>query len=108
MNETAHAFTFSFVAMSKRWFDALPDDLKPVVLAAAREAGTGVNQWQIDFLAQQRTVWIENGGEIDTLPPAERADMMVKVTRVADDIVRTKPELRPIWELLRAAAKRTM
>jgi TRAP-type transport system periplasmic protein len=108
MNETAHAFTFSFVAMSKRWFDTLPADLKPVVLATAREAGTGVNAWQIDFLAQQRSAWIENGGEIDTLPPAERADMMVKVTKAADDIVKIKPELRPMWELLRAAAKRNM
>jgi TRAP-type C4-dicarboxylate transport system substrate-binding protein len=108
MNETAHAFTFSFVAMSKRWFDTLPADLQPIVLATAREVGTGVNPWQIDFLAEQRRVWFENGGVLDTLPPAERADMMVKVTGVADDIIKTKPELRPIWELLRAAAKRNM
>jgi TRAP-type transport system periplasmic protein len=108
MNETAHSFAFSFVAMSKRWFDTLPADLQPMVLATAREAGTGVNQWQVDFLARQRSVWIENGGELDTLPPEERADMMVKVTTVANDIVKTKPELRPIWELLRAAAKRNI
>jgi TRAP-type transport system periplasmic protein len=108
MNETAHAFTFSFVAMSRRWFDTLPADLQPIVLAAAKEAGTGVNQWQIDFLARQRSVGIENGGELDTLPPAERADMMVKVTSAADDIIKTKPDLRPIWELLRATAKRNM
>jgi TRAP-type C4-dicarboxylate transport system substrate-binding protein len=108
MNETAHAFTFSFVAMSKRWFDALPADLQPIVLATATEAGTGVNQWQIDFLTRQHRVWIENGGELDTLPPAEHADMMVKMTGATDDIVKTKPELRPMWELLRAAAKRNM
>ncbi len=108
MNETAHSFAFSFVAMSKRWFDMLPADLQPVVLATAREAGRGVNQWQIDFLAQQRRVWVENGGELDTLSPADRADMMVKVTSVADEIVNSKPELRPIWELLRAAAQRNM
>ena len=108
MNETAHTFAFSFAAMSKRWFDTLPAYLQHVVLATAKEAGTGVNRWQIDFLARQRNVWIENGGEVDTLPPAERADMMVKVTRAADDIIKTKPELAPIWELLRAAAKRNM
>jgi TRAP-type transport system periplasmic protein len=108
MNETAHAFTFSFVAMSKRWFDSLPADLQPIIVACAREAGTGVNQWQIDFLSQQRSVWVENGGKLDTLPPGERADMMVTVTSVADAIIKTKPELQAMWELLRVAAKRNM
>jgi hypothetical protein len=34
--------------------------------------------------------------------------MMAKVSPVAEDIVKTKPELKPMWELLRAAAKRSM
>jgi hypothetical protein len=33
--------------------------------------------------------------------------MMAKVTPVGDDIVKTKPEPKPLRELLRATAKRT-
>ena len=41
------------------------------------------------------------------LSPADKADMMAKIGSVGDDIVKTKPELQPMWALLRAAAKRT-
>ncbi len=34
--------------------------------------------------------------------------MMANVSPVAEEIVKTKPELKPMWELLRAAAKRSM
>ena len=32
---------------------------------------------------------------------------MAKLGSVGDDIVKTKPELKPLWDALRAAAKRT-
>src|SRR5262249_11489255 len=57
LNETGQAFVFEIATVSKRWFDTLPADLQPVVLAAAQEAGTVVNSWVIDFLAQQRKIW---------------------------------------------------
>jgi hypothetical protein len=41
------------------------------------------------------------------LSPTDKAEMMAKVSSVGDDIVRTKPELRPMWDLLRAAVKRS-
>ena len=108
VNETGHAFAFEWAAMSKRWFDTLPADLKPMVLATAQEAGTEVNPWQIDFLARQRKAWIENGGELDVLSPADRTEMTAKLATVGDDIVKTKPELKPLWDLLRAAVKRSL
>jgi hypothetical protein len=32
--------------------------------------------------------------------------MMAKTGTVGDDIVKTKPELNPLWDVLRAAMKR--
>jgi TRAP-type C4-dicarboxylate transport system substrate-binding protein len=108
MNETAHAFTFSMAVASRRWFDTLPAGLQAAVAAAAVETGAGIDPWATDFLARQRSLWVEKGGEIDTLPAADRAEMAARVGSIGDDIVKTRPELAPMWELLRAAAVRTM
>jgi hypothetical protein len=67
-----------------------------------------VNSWEIDFLAQQRKIWVEKGGEIDVLSPADKDEMMAKLSTVGDDIVKTKPHLKPLWDLLLAAAKRSL
>jgi hypothetical protein len=75
-----------------------------MVLATVREATTETIPWQIDFSAQQRKVWTDKGGVIDVLSPADRAEMAAKLSTVGDDIVKTKPELQPMWNVLRAAA----
>ena len=106
-NETGHSFVFSLATMSKRWFDTLAPDLQEIVLTTAREVAAEVNPWEVDFLARQRKIWVDNGGVLDELPPAEKAELMAKTGTVGDDIVRTKPELQPMWTLLQAAVKRT-
>jgi TRAP-type transport system periplasmic protein len=107
-NETGQAFIFVLASLSKQWFETLPPDLQKIVLATAQETGTEVNPWVVEFLARQRKAWVEKGGELDTLSPADKADLMAKTRTIGDDIVQTKPELRPLWELLRAAAKRSL
>jgi TRAP-type C4-dicarboxylate transport system substrate-binding protein len=106
-NETGNAFVFTLAALSKRWFDTLPADLQAMVLAAAQEAGTTMGPWQDDFLARQRKTWVDKGGELDVLSPADRTEMMAKLGSVGDDIVKTKPDLKPLWDLLAATAKRS-
>ena len=107
LNETGHSFVFSLAAMSKRWFDTLPPDLQEMVLATAREAATEVNPWELDFLARQRKTWVEKGGVLDTFSPADKAELLAKTGGIGDDIVKTKPELQPLWAELQAAVKRT-
>jgi TRAP-type transport system periplasmic protein len=107
MNETGHAFVFILAVVSKRWLDTLPPDLQAMVLATAQEAGAEVNPWAIDFLTRQRKTWVEKGGELDALSPGDKAEMMAKIGTVGDDIINTKPRLKPLWDQLRAAVKRT-
>ena len=38
----------------------------------------------------------------------DKAEMMAKIGSVGDDIVKAKPELKPLWDLLRAAVKRNL
>ncbi len=107
LNETGQSFVFVIAVISKRWFDTLPADLRDIVLATSKEIGDEMNPWEFDYLAQQRKIWVEKGGEIDKLSAADHAELMAKTGTIGEDIVKTKAELKPLWDALRAAAKRT-
>jgi TRAP-type transport system periplasmic protein len=68
----------------------------------ARLGGTG------DFLLDQRKAWIGKGGELIALSPADKAELMARYRTIGDDIVKSKPQLKPIWDLLVATALRSL
>jgi TRAP-type C4-dicarboxylate transport system substrate-binding protein len=108
VTETGHAYIFSIAMLSKRWFDSLPADLQGIVMATANQVRGEVIPWSRDFLSQQRKVWTEKGGEVIALSAADHAELMAKMAPIGDDIVKTKPDLKPLWDQLVATAKRTM
>jgi TRAP-type transport system periplasmic protein len=108
ITEAGHAYIFSMTVFSKRWFDALPADLKTIVMSTSDQVRAEVIPWSLDFIAQQRKVWAEKGGEVLALTPADHVELMAKTQAIGDDIVKTKPELKPLWDQLVATAKRTM
>jgi TRAP-type transport system periplasmic protein len=107
LTESGQAYVFDIAVVSRRWFDGLPADLQAQVMDAARQAETEVMPWEIDFLAAQHRLWTGKGGEIIPLPDADRAELMAKVAGVGGDIVKTRPALKPLWEQMLAAAKRS-
>jgi len=106
MTETSHAYIFSEAVFSKRWFDALPADLKTAVQQTADETRAEVIPWSLTFAEEQRKVWVAKGGEIVHLSDADHAELMAKMRPVGDDIVKSKPDLKPMWDQLLAAAAR--
>jgi TRAP-type C4-dicarboxylate transport system substrate-binding protein len=107
ITETGHAYVFSMAFLSKRWFDGLPADLKGIVMTTAGQVRAEVIPWSQDFLTQQRKVWAGKGGEVIALPAAEHAELMAKMAPIGADIVKSKPELKPLWDQLVATAQRT-
>jgi TRAP-type C4-dicarboxylate transport system substrate-binding protein len=107
VTETSQSYIFSTAMLSRRWFDGLPADLQAQVMAAAKQAETEVKPLALEFLAAQRKVWTSTGGELIALPDADKADILAKLATVGDDIVKTKPALRPLWDQLVATAKRS-
>jgi TRAP-type transport system periplasmic protein len=106
MTETSHAYIFSLAVLSKKWFDGLPADLQTAVTKTADEARTEAIPWALSFLEEQRKAWVAKGGEIIHLSEAEHAELMTKMAPIGDDIVKSKPVLKPMWDQLQAAAKR--
>lgn len=108
MTETSHGYIFSTAFLSKKWFDGLPPDLQAIVLKTSQQVREEVIPWSIDFLKEQRKVWVEKGGELIALPAADQAELMRKMRPIGDDIVKTKPALKPLWDQLVAAAARNL
>jgi TRAP-type C4-dicarboxylate transport system substrate-binding protein len=106
ITETGQSYIVSMAVFSKRWFDGLPADLQSIVRATAQELKDGINTHYRDFQVQQRKVWVEKGGELLSLSPADHAELIQKMAPVGPDIVKAKPELKPLWDSLLAAAKR--
>ncbi len=106
VTETGQSYIVSLAVFSKRWFDGLPADLQGLMMAAAKQAQDEVTPWALEFAAAQRKVWTDKGGELITLPDADKAELMAKLATVGDDIVNTRPALKPLWDQMVATAKR--
>jgi TRAP-type C4-dicarboxylate transport system substrate-binding protein len=108
MTETGHAYVFTVAMLSKKWFEGLPPDLQAIVMTASKQTEAELVPWVRDFIAQQRKTWVAKGGELITLSAADRTELMQKMNPIGDDIVKTKPELKPLWDMLKAAAARSL
>jgi TRAP-type C4-dicarboxylate transport system substrate-binding protein len=108
MTETGHAYVFSVAMLSKKWLEGLPPDLQAIVMTTSKQTEAEVIPWVRDFIAQQRRTWVDKGGELITLSPTDRTELMQKMSPIGDDIVKTKSELKPLWDMLKAAAARSL
>jgi TRAP-type C4-dicarboxylate transport system substrate-binding protein len=94
--------------LSKKWFEGLPPDLQAIVMTTGMQTEAELVPWVRDFIAQQRKTWVAKGGELITLSVTDRTELMQRMNPIGDDIVKTKPELKPLWDMLKAAAARSL
>jgi TRAP-type C4-dicarboxylate transport system substrate-binding protein len=106
MVETRQAYFYSVAMLSKRWFDGLPADLQQQIMTAAKQSAREVLPWSLDFLERSRASWKASGGEMVTLPEAETKELREKLATVGDEIVKDKPDMKPMWDMLVALAKK--
>ena len=107
MVETGQSFIFSQAVLSKRWFDGLPADLQADVMSTSREAAAIAIPLVGRFPRRAAQGVGQERRRSASLPAADHAELMAKMAPVGDDIVKAKPELKPMWDLLVAAVKRT-
>lgn len=62
-----------------------------------------LDPWVTDFSARERKIWAEKRGQADVLSAPDRAEMMATTSTIGGDIVKVKPELKPLWDLLASA-----
>ncbi|MGB6731293.1 MAG: hypothetical protein WBE84_09045, partial [Xanthobacteraceae bacterium] len=47
----------------------------------------------IEFFDAQRKIWLDSGGQVNRLPPADQAELIAKVSSIGVDLSASKPDL---------------
>jgi TRAP-type transport system periplasmic protein len=102
--ETHDTLLVSFGALSKPWLDKLPPDLSKIVVDEARKLQPWARQTAVDEVAELRQKWIDRGGEIVTLPPADQAELEKRLKPIGADVTKDDPALKAFYEKVEALA----
>ena len=68
--------------MNKKWLEDLPPDLQKIVRDDATAVTTGILPFVKDFYAAQRRLWMDQGGELISLPADEQAAYLAKISSI--------------------------
>jgi TRAP-type C4-dicarboxylate transport system substrate-binding protein len=103
---TSHSAIFILVALSKKWYESLPPDLREIVDRDAAREAAAINPQAVDILNGARKTWVSNGGELINLPPQEQVDMLKTLSSVGQDVAANKPTIKEAYQIVKEAAER--
>jgi TRAP-type transport system periplasmic protein len=104
--ESDQPYLTSIIVMSKKWLATLPPDLQKIVRDDAAAVSKGIEPWVKEFFANQRKIWLDKGGMLISLPQAEQAALIAKVSSVGEDLSKDKPDLNKAVKLVFESAAR--
>ncbi len=104
--ESEQPYVNVIVVMNKKWVDALPPDLQKILHDDAAAVSKGIVPFVTDFFAAQRKAWTDKGGELISLPAAEEAEMVAKISSIGNDTSAAKPALNKAVNLVFESAAR--
>jgi TRAP-type transport system periplasmic protein len=107
ITETDLSYAISTFVLSKIWFDGLPPDLQKIVNDDAVRIGDEMHPWVVDFYKSQRKVWADAGGQVLQITDEERAKTLTSMVEVASRVANSKPQVKAMFDIVAAAAKRT-
>jgi TRAP-type C4-dicarboxylate transport system substrate-binding protein len=104
--ESDQPYLNSIIVMSKKWLDSMPAELQKIVRDDAQSVSRDVVPFVKDFFAKQRQIWTDKGGELISLPDADKAALLEKVSSIGFDLSKSKPDLNEAVKTVFASAKR--
>jgi len=107
VTEIGQPAIFGVVEVSKKWYDSLPSDLQQIVDSDAAAESVAVNPQALEIVNGARKDWVDNGGELISLPPDEQVSMRKTLASVGEDVSKAKPDLSEAYQVVTAAAQRT-
>jgi TRAP-type C4-dicarboxylate transport system substrate-binding protein len=104
VTETDQPYVSSVTMLSKKWLDGLPPDLQKIVRDDAAKAAVDIVPFVDTFFDEQREIWKKSGGSAIHLPAADQAEMLGKISSIADDLSKSKPDLNEAVKTVFATA----
>ncbi len=102
--ETGQPYVSSIAVLSKKWVEGLPPDLQKIVRDDALKVSTDIVPFINQFFDAQRKVWTDSGGSLVSLPAADQAAFMSKISSIGLDLSASKPDLNAAIKIVMASA----
>jgi TRAP-type transport system periplasmic protein len=102
--ETGQPYVSSIAVLSKKWVDGLPPDLQKIVRDDAAKVSHDIVPFVYQFYDAQKKIWLSQGGSLTSLPAADQAEMMSKISSIAQDLSASKPALNAAVKVVFATA----
>ncbi len=96
----------SIFVLSKRWMATLPPDLQKIVRDNATKLNAEIVPFVQEFFTKQTDLWKSRGGLIIEPPAAEKAAVAAKISTIAQDLSKDKPELAAAVKVMFDSAAR--
>ena len=106
VTETNTPAIFIILEVSQKWYDTLPTDLQEIVDRDGAAVSKGLSPVALSMYQEQRKTWVDNGGELISLPSDEQASFMQTLGSVGEDVSKSKPSLHDAYQVVTDAAKR--
>lgn len=96
---------FGITEVSKKWYDSLPTELKEIIDRDGATESSAINSSAIEFNAKARDAWMDNGGQLISLPPQEQSTLLQTLASVGAEVSKAKPLLDAAYKIVSDAAK---
>jgi TRAP-type C4-dicarboxylate transport system substrate-binding protein len=106
ITEIHPAIVVSTTVVNKKWFDALPADLQAAITAAGDAVDKGSCQVAVGIVERANKGWIDNGGQLLRLPPADQAKMMGELKALGSRLLSQNPPVKAEYDELLKVVER--
>jgi TRAP-type C4-dicarboxylate transport system substrate-binding protein len=108
LTPNAMGYIPSAMWMSKLWLNKLPADLRNEIYSVGQAVQPMAQKWSIDITrAWENELWAKNGGTVHKLSAADRKAMSQRVRALGERHLGGNPKIKPMYDLIKAAAEAT-
>jgi C4-dicarboxylate-binding protein DctP len=104
LTKTEDTLIISFGAVSKRWLDQLPPDLRRIVVDEGRKLQPWLVEAGVREDTEQSQKWKDRGGDIVTWSPQDMAELQARLKTVGEEVSKTNPEVKAFYEKVLAVS----
>ena len=97
----------STVVVNNKWFDSLPAASRQAIEEAGAAVDKGAFQMAAGIVERANKGWVDNGGRLIKLPPAEQAKMMAELKPLGASLLSQNPAVKTEYDALVRVADRT-
>jgi TRAP-type transport system periplasmic protein len=107
VTEIGQPAIFTVIEINKKWYESLPPDLQQIVDRDGAAESLAINPQTVDLVNKARKDWMDNGGELISLPADEQSTFLKTLASVGEDVSKTKPAVSAAYQVVTEAAART-